>query len=100
MFTIKDTIIDNISEVDDLSLSVPDLSSQSPRVAPVYNRSISDNAEEVCHLQGSLVLEQLIMRKSKFNNKRKFSGLLKKPDILETVYSVEDPDDAGDLQKN
>ena len=88
------------SEVDDLSLSVPDLSSTPSRVPPVYNRSISDNAEEVCHLQGSLVLEQLVMRKAKFNKQKKFSGLLKKPDILETVYSVEDPDEAGEWQKN
>ena len=89
----------SFSEVDDLSLSVPDLSSKA-RVLPVYNRSISDNAEDVCHLQENNVLDQLIMRKSKFINKKKFSGLLKKPDMLETVYSVDDPDDAGDAHKN
>ena len=89
----------SFSEVDDLSLSVPDLSSKA-RVLPVYNRSISDNAEDVCHLQENNVLDQLIMRKSIFTNKKKFSGLLKKPDMLETVYSVDDPDDAGDTHKN
>ena len=89
----------SFSEVDDLSLSVPDLSSKA-RVLPVYNRSISDNTEDVCHLQENNVLDQLIMRKSKFNNKKKFSGLLKKPDMLETVYSVDDPDDAGETHKS
>ena len=89
----------SFSEVDDLSLSVPDLSSKA-RVLPVFNRSISDNAEDVCHLQENNVLDQLIMRKSKFTNKKKFCGLLKKPDMLETVYSVDDPDDAGDTHKN
>ena len=57
-------------------------------------RSISDNAEEAAQLRASMVAEQ----KRKFSLKKRFSGFLKKPDMLETVYSVEDPEDAGDVQ--
>ena len=57
-------------------------------------RSISDNAEEAAQLRASLVTEQ----KRKFSLKKRYSGFLKKPDMLETVYSVEDPEDTGDVQ--
>ena len=57
-------------------------------------RSISDNAEEAAQLRASMVAEQ----KRKYSLKKRYSGLLKKPDMLETVYSVEDPEDTGDVQ--
>ena len=56
-------------------------------------RSISDNAEEVTQLRASMMSEQ----KRKFSLRKRSSGFLKKPDMLETVYSVEDPEEAADL---
>ena len=56
-------------------------------------RSISDNAEEATQLRASMMSDQ----KRKFSLKKRYSGFLKKPDMLETVYSVEDPEDTGDL---
>ena len=36
-------------------------------------------------------------QKRKFSLRKRSSGFLKKPDMLETVYSVEDPEEAADL---
>ena len=57
-------------------------------------RSISDNAEEAAQLRASMMSDQ----KRKCSLKKRYSGFLKKPDMLETVYSVEDPEDTGDVQ--
>ena len=56
-------------------------------------RSISDNAEEAAQLRASMMSDQ----KRKNALKKRYSGFLKKPDMLETVYSVEDPEDTGDV---
>ena len=37
-------------------------------------------------------------QKRKYSLKKRYCGFLKKPDMLETVYSVEDPEDTGDVQ--
>jgi hypothetical protein len=79
----------------EFSISVPNLSDAKNGRAPVFSRSISDN-EEKEKTKNTKMTDRLAKKREKLLSMKRYSGFLKRPEILETVYSVEDPDDAGD----
>lgn len=92
-------------EVEDgpmeFSISVPNLQETSHlHRNPAFNRSISDTEEKEreasrVSLAASLASERRARNREKLLAMKRYSGFLKRPEILETVYSVEDPEDQG-----
>ena len=92
---INEILVDDDDTPMEISISVPNLSDTMNGKIPVFNRSISDN-EEKEKTKNSKMTERLAKKREKLLSMKRYSGFLKRPEILETVYSVEDPDDAGD----
>ena len=92
---INEILVDDEDTPIELSISVPNLTETKKGKAPLLNRSISDN-EEKEKTKNSKMAERLAKKREKLLSMKRYSGFLKRPEILETVYSVEDPDDAGD----
>ena len=79
----------------EFSISVPNLSETRMGKPPTFSRSISDNDEKE-KTKTAKMTDRLAKKREKLLSMKRYSGFLKRPEILETVYSVEDPDDAGD----
>ena len=92
---INEILVDDDDTPMEISISVPNLSDTRNGRIPVFSRSISDN-EEKEKTKNSKMAERLAKKREKLLSMKRYSGFLKGPEILETVYSVEDPDDAGD----
>jgi len=94
---INEILVDDADPPMEFSISVPNLSETRMGRAPVFNRSISDNEEkEKERTKTAKMSDRLAKKREKLLSMKRYSGFLKRPEILETVYSVEDPDDAGD----
>ena len=92
---INEILVDDDDAPMEFSISVPNLSNTKNGKTPVFSRSISDN-EEKEKTKNSKMADRLAKKREKLLSMKRYSGFLKRPEILETVYSVEDPDDAGD----
>ena len=79
----------------DISISVPNLSEISTSTPQVF-RSISDNNEKEKNKSLRIKMERRAKNREKLMSMKRYSGFLKRPEILETVYSVEeDGTDSG-----
>ena len=92
---INEILVDDEDVSIDISISVPNLAETKESKTPVFSRSISDNDEKE-KAKNAKMTERLAKKREKLLSMKRYSGFLKRPEILETVYSVEDPDDAGD----
>lgn len=81
---INEILVDDDDNPIELSISVPDLSETK-----------NEDKEKAKNCK---MAERLAKKREKLLSMKRYSGFLKRPEILETVYSVEDPDDAGDIQ--
>ena len=73
----------------EISISVPNLSEIS-LVRPSVFRSISDNEENEKNRSLRMKMERRAKNREKLMSMKRYSGFLKRPEILETVYSVEE----------
>ena len=81
----------------EISISVPNLSELS-MARPQVLRSISDNDEKEKNKSLRIKMERRAKNREKLMSMKRYSGFLKRPEILETVYSVEeDGTDTGKL---
>ena len=92
---INEILVDDDDTPIEISISVPNLCDSKNCMSPTFNHSVSDN-EEKDKTRNSKMTERLAKKREKLLSMKRYSGFLKRPEILETVYSVEDPDDAGD----
>ena len=92
---INEILVDDDDAPMEFSISVPNLSDTKNGKTPIISRSSSDNDEKE-KIKNSKMTERLAKKREKLLSMKRYSGFLKRPEILETVYSVEDPDDAGD----
>jgi len=88
-------VSDENNGIMEISFHVPNL-----REAKLGSRSISGEEKEDKNdkTKTAKIAERLAKKREKLLSMKRCSGYLKRPEILETVYSVEDPDDAGDNQ--
>ena len=93
---INEILVDDDDTVMEISISVPNLSDIRNDSAKALMRSTSDNEEKEKLKNNIKMTERLAKKREKLLSMKRYSGYLKRPEILETVYSVEDPDDAGD----
>ena len=75
----------------EISISVPNLSEFSEIIPPVL-RSNSENEDKQKNTNRSLLMkmERRAKNREKLMSMKRYSGFLKRPEILETVYSVEE----------
>ena len=92
---INEILVDDDDTPMDLSISVPNLTDAKNGPNLAFNRSISDNDDKEKQ-KNMKVADRLAKKREKLLSMKRYSGFLKRPEILETVYSVEDPDDTGD----
>ena len=81
----------------EISISVPNLSEFSLVRPPVF-RSISDNEEKKKIQSLRMKMERRAKNREKVMSMKRYSGFLKRPEILETVYSVEEDGTEGGKQ--
>ena len=85
----------------EISISVPNLSEFSDIIPPVM-RSNSENEDKQNTTNRSLLMkmERRAKNREKLMSMKRYSGFLKRPEILETVYSVEeDGTEAGKVSE-
>lgn len=78
----------------EISISVPDLTEMCLARPPEF-RSVSENEEKEKNRSLRLKMERRAKNREKLMSMKRYSGFLKRPEILETVYSVEEDGTEG-----